>query len=57
MEQRQFECAICGNTVSWYNALCVGGMIEQKTGKKFLCRECAAKWQEEKFDLKVVLLK
>jgi len=34
------ECAICKKVLSRYYAVRIGGVIEQITGKQYMCREC-----------------
>ena len=39
----EITCAICGKQLTRFNALRIGGMVEQITGKRFMCRECVGK--------------
>ena len=34
------ECAVCKKPLSRYNAMRVGGIMEQITGKHFMCKKC-----------------
>ena len=40
-------CAICDKPLNRYYAMRVGGIVEQITGKRFMCRECVKQMQKE----------
>jgi len=47
------ECAICKKVLSRYYAVRIGGVIEQITGKRFVCRDCAERAKNG--DIKMVV--
>lgn len=46
----KINCALCNKPLTRYEAVRIGGMVEQITGKHFMCDECAHK----KIEFKVV---
>lgn len=49
------ECAICNKTINRFYAVRIGGIIEQITGKSFMCCECVKR--VERGEVKVVACK
>ena len=47
-------CAICGKELTRYNAMRIGGMIEQITGKHFMCKNCVEDTHRGLVKIKVV---
>ena len=51
---QQYVCCICGKEMSRWNALRIGGMVEQVTKKRFICRACSAGVQSGDITIRVV---